>query len=263
VARFGEVPVHDPAIRGNRLAEAFFRVFGGVDTSSSHLHFMRTVKEIHFSRALDAGCGKGRFSFWLAQEYPAAMIDACDLSEEKITLCREIQARLEIDNLSFLVQDLRTYTHGGAYDFIFSNHVLEHISENRMVLAGLVSSLKPGGHIYVQVPGAIQRRLRFFRRFVHAHEQWAEREHVGQDLTLASLCSVLEGLGCDIVIARYTEGLWGELRFELSEMALSYFQSRLLFAVLYPLLKTLGYVDSLMKYEDGNGILVLARKRDR
>ena len=168
------------------------------------------------------------------------MIDACDSSEEKISVCGEIQTRLGIGNIRFFVQDLRSCGLGAGYDFVFSNHVLEHISDNRSVLARLVSSLRPGGHIYIQVPTAMQRRLPLGKRFVRAHEQWTEGEHLGQDLTLASLCSVLEGLGCDILIVRHTEGFWGGLRFELSEMALSYFRSRLLFAVLYPLLKILG-----------------------
>jgi len=221
---------------------------------------MKIVKKIDFNHALDAGCGRGIFSFWLAQEHPNAEIDAYDLSQEKIEFCKEVQSHLKIHNITFFAQDMRTYRNEDTYDFTFTNHVLEHIAENRSAISNLVFSLKEGGYIYVQIPNAVQKRLPFGKRFVEAHGKWAKNEHMGQTLTLDLLRSELEHLGCKILIARHTEGFWGELRFELSEMALNYFHSHVLFALLYPLLKVLGYIDSLVDYSDGNGILVLAKK---
>lgn len=264
MGRFGESQIYNSKIRRNRLAKTFLKIFGTIDTGSSHLHFMRIVrmvaKEIDFNHVLDAGCGKGKFSFWLAQEYRNTKIDACDLSGENVDLCIEIRNHLKIRSINFFVQDLRTYRNESTYDFIFSNHVLEHIIENRLVISNLVSSLKKEGYIYIRIPNAVQKRLSFGKRFLKSHEEWAKKEHIGQTLTLGLLSSELEHLGCKILIARHTEGFWGELRFELSEMALSYFHSRVLFALLYPLLKIFGYVDSLVNYSDGNGILVLAKK---
>jgi SAM-dependent methyltransferase len=264
MTRFGECQVYDPKIRGNRLAEIFLTIFGTVDTGSGDFHFMRIVKKlakIDFNHVLDAGCGKGKFSFWLAQEYPNVKIDACDLSEESIDLCREVQSHLKIRNIHFFVQDLRTYRSEGTYDFIFSTHVLEHILENRLVISNLVSSLKKGGYIYIQIPNAVIKRLSSFgKRFVKSHVEWGKKEHVGQTLTLNLLCSELQRSSCKILIAKHTEGFFGELRFELQEMALGYLHSEVLFAILYPLLKILGYIDSLVDYSGGNGILVLARK---
>jgi len=260
MARFGETQVHDTRIQGNKLAKTFIKVFGTVDTSSSHLHFTRIVRKIDFDHVLDAGCGRGKFSFWLAQEYPRAKIDACDLSQAKIDHCNTVQDHLETQNTNFFVQDLVAFENEGYYDFIFTNHVLEHIVENRTVISALVSSLKKGGHIYIQIPNAIQKRLPFAERFVEAHDEWAQGEHIGQPLTLDLLCSELEHLGCRILIARHTEGFWGELRFELAEMALRHYQSYALYSLFFPLLKVLGGIDSLIDYSQGNGILVLAKK---
>jgi SAM-dependent methyltransferase len=264
MTRFGECQIYDPKIRGNKLAEIFMKIFGTIDTGSGHLHFMKIVKKlpkkIDFNYVLDAGCGKGKFSFWLAQEYPNAKIDACDSSQESIDFCKEIQSHLKIRNINFFVQDLRTYRSEGNYDFIFSTHVLEHILENRLVISNLVSSMEKGGYIYIQIPNAVQKRLSSFgKRFVKSHLEWVKKEHVGQTLTLNLLCSELQRLGCKILIAKHTEGFWGELRFELKEMALGYLHSDVLFALLYPFLKILGYIDSLVNYSDGNGILVFAR----
>ena len=228
---------------------------------------MRIVKklanEINFDSILDAGCGDREFSFFLAKKYPNAKIDACDLSKEMIDLCKEIQKHLKTCNISFFVQDLVTYKSHDTYDFIFSNHVLGHIIKNRLVISNLVSSINKNGYIYIQIPNALQKRLSFGKRFIRSHEEWAKKEHLSQTLTLDSLSSELERLSCKILIAKYTEGFWGELRFELSEMAQSYFHSYLLFALLFPLLRIFGYVDSLMNYSEGNGILILAKKTTR
>jgi SAM-dependent methyltransferase len=260
MARFGASQIYDPQIQANKFARMFLHIVGTIDTSSSHLHFMRIAKTLDFDRVLDAGSGKGRFSFWLAQQYPHARIDACDISAEKVNHCTEVQSRMGIRNLKFYVGDLRTHNTEPRYDFVFSNHVMEHIPENRAVIRRLSASLRIGGHIYIQIPSAIQRRLPLGRRFTKLHDDWAAGEHVGQDLTLDSLCTELECAGCQMLTKRYTEGFWGELRFELSEMALRVFHSYALFACMYPLLKGLGHLDSKISYSYGNGILTLARK---
>ena len=260
MARFGQTQIYHPSIHGNKLARVFLKIFGTVDTSSSHYLFMRIVKRLRFESVLDAGCGKGRYSFWVAQAYPNVTIAACDLSSENIEHCKKTKKSLGIQNMRFFVADLLDYKSEGAYDFIFSNHVLEHIVDNRKVLSNLAASLKPGGYIYIQMPNAVEKRLSLSKKFLRAHESWAENEHVGQTLTLTSLSEELSSLGCTVLLARHLVGFWGELRFELSEMALSYFRSRLLFAMLYPFLKILGVIDSHVDYAEGNGIFVLARK---
>jgi SAM-dependent methyltransferase len=264
MARWGGAQIYAPEVQGNKLAQWFLKIFGTVDTGSSHLHFTRTTKrvadEFGLCHALDAGCDKGKYSFWLAQAYPNAQIDAFDLSAGKIASCQEVQLCLGAPNIRFFVQNLLTYQGEGTYDFVFTNHVLEHVVENRLAIANLISGLRGWGIIYVALPNAVQRRLPLGRRFVQSHEEWAKTEHIGQTLTLESLSAELKGLGCKILVAKHTSGFWDELRFELQEMALNYFHSRALFAVLYPLLRLLGIMDTWMEYADGNGILVLAQK---
>src|SRR3989338_7387595 len=107
MARFGASQIYDSEVRGKFHAELFLRVFGTVESSSSPLHFTRFAgklsKEAGFRTALDAGCGKGKYSFWLAQEYPSSIVDACDLSVEKIDYCRMVQSRLGVGNINFFV----------------------------------------------------------------------------------------------------------------------------------------------------------------
>jgi hypothetical protein len=61
-------------------------------------------------------------------------------------------------------------------------------------------------------------------------------------------------------MGKHTGGFWGKLSFELREIALNYLNSKLLFVLLFPMLKLFGYLDSLTNSSEGNGILVLAQK---
>jgi 2-polyprenyl-3-methyl-5-hydroxy-6-metoxy-1,4-benzoquinol methylase len=262
----GESHLFDPEIRSDPIAQLFLRVVGRLDTSSSAVHFIRYIQQIAtvrpLRRVLDAGCGKGKLSFWLAGAYPHAQLDALDYSSEKIAASSAIQRDMGVTNIRFFVADLCHFSNESAYDLIFSNHVLEHIVENRKVLANLVQSLRPGGFIYIQMPNAVQQRLPVGRRFLASYDEWERGEHAGQTLTLDALSTELRQLGCRIVDARYTEGWVGELRFELEQMALGHFRNKVLYAALYPLLRTLGYVDSLFRYQSGNGVLVLAQRME-
>lgn len=260
--RFGASQIFHPDIKDNRFAKLFLKIFGNQETGSSYLHFMRTVRKLSLnknSKVLDAGCGKGKYSFWLSQKYPAMLIDACDLSGENIAYCKECQRHLNT-NCNFFIHNLLELIKPNYYDLIFSNHVIEHIADNKKVLHNFILSLKPGGYIYIQIPNATQNRL-FSEKFIDNFRKWEENEHIGQDLTLSSLASLLEKANYNILLAKHISGFWGELSFELKEIALSYLNNKVLYAILFPFLKLFGYIDSLVDYKTGNGILVLAQKK--
>jgi len=245
------------------IVQIFSRIFESFDVSNSVMNFIKTIKIVsnkkNFKYILDAGCGDGRFAFWLAQNYSDIKIDACDISEEKIKFCKEIQIQLSIDNINFFVQDLRTFQTKGFYDFVFSNHVLEHIYENKLVVSNLVYSLKKEGYLYIQMPNMVQKRI-FPKKLLISLEEWEKREHVGQTLTLTSLSSELKHLGCKILTAEYKQGFWGELGYEIRCIALGLFNRYSLYILLLPIQKLFEVIDHLTNYSDGNNMLVLAKR---
>jgi len=210
-------------------------------------------------RVLDAGCGDGQYSFWLSRQFPNSIIDACDLSKTKIYSCKKIQQQIGIENVNFFIKDLKTYKNEGKYGFVFSNHVLEHITNNELVIENLVASLKDGGYIYIQIPNNIQKRI-INKKYLITLENWEKKEHIGQTLNLNTLSSELQKRGCKILIAKYTQGFWGELSYEILILTLGYFNRYFLYVLLLPIVLVLGFFDTLHKYKNGNEILVLARK---
>ena len=67
---------------------------------------------------LDAGCGRGLFSFWLAQKMPTSKILGTDSAETEITFARQINESSGQKNLSFDLADLRYLPDSENFDLI-------------------------------------------------------------------------------------------------------------------------------------------------
>ena len=99
---------------------------------------------------LDAGCGEGRNSIFLAGH--GHRVDAFDLSEAGIEKARSIAAARGLD-INFFVRDLADFTFERDYDVIMSHGVL-HLPEkhNRdAFLAEAQKHTKPGGYNIIGV----------------------------------------------------------------------------------------------------------------
>lgn len=103
------------------------------------------MKNISFENALDAGCGRGEYVFYLAERFPNAHITGVDYDPENISECLKVKNIKGFANCSFKQLDLRELDAEEKYDFIYSIDVLEHIAENKEVLYRFYRALQPGG----------------------------------------------------------------------------------------------------------------------
>lgn len=108
-------------------------------------------------RVLDAGCGDGiNLKFFL--NYPEIELVACDYNPLRVE-----RARLEFPGVTVLLQDLTALTmEQRDFDLILCSQVLEHIPDDRKVLAELTARLATDGVLVVGVPneGCLIARLR-------------------------------------------------------------------------------------------------------
>lgn len=101
-------------------------------------------------RVLDAGCGSGIVTRYLAQQYPGCEVEGCDVSEMRVEQARD--AGKELPRLTFSVRDLARLDYPeGHFDVILCRYVVQHLSaEGReAALAGLLRCLAPGGRLVV------------------------------------------------------------------------------------------------------------------
>jgi SAM-dependent methyltransferase len=97
-------------------------------------------------RILDAGCGNGRYSFFLLKHADAdARLTAFDLSEKMLARARR---RLHSDRVTFAAADLTKLPYRtAAFDAAVCGWVLEHLPDPRPGLRELARVLEPGGKL--------------------------------------------------------------------------------------------------------------------
>jgi SAM-dependent methyltransferase len=134
-------------VHGYQAREAD-RLADQADTLSELLH--RDTSYPAGSRVLEAGCGIGAQTVWLAASSPAAEIVSVDISPVSIETARERAAAAGIGNVRFQVADLFALPFADAsFDHVFVCFVLEHLSAPVAALRALRRVVRPGGTITV------------------------------------------------------------------------------------------------------------------
>jgi len=96
------------------------------------------------SDVLDAGCGTGFITNYLAHTYPTKHFTGVDFSDS-IDHADSVREKLNRPNLRFIKQDLTNFETQEKYDTIICQGVLHHIPDYRQTLARLKNLLIEGG----------------------------------------------------------------------------------------------------------------------
>jgi 2-polyprenyl-3-methyl-5-hydroxy-6-metoxy-1,4-benzoquinol methylase len=101
------------------------------------------------NRALDHGCGVGRLTFALAGKF--ASVIALDISPSMLAEAKGNAERFGIRNIAFELADERLSNAAGAFDFVNSYMVLQHIRVHRGlgIISLLLDKVGPGGGFHV------------------------------------------------------------------------------------------------------------------
>ncbi len=109
-------------------------------------------------KILIAGCGTGREAADAALIFPAARVDAVDLSRASLAYGIRKAHELKLDNLFFMQADiLNLAQRGKTFDLIVSSGVLHHMREPLAGLQALMGVLRPGGILKVALYSTIAR----------------------------------------------------------------------------------------------------------
>jgi trans-aconitate 2-methyltransferase len=121
------------------------------------------------SSVVDLGCGPGNLTALLRERWPDADIRGLDSSPEMID-----KARLVDPGITFDVADLRTWaSDADPVDVLVSNATLQWVPGHLDLLPGLVSRVRPGGWLALQVPGNFEEPSHTIRRDLADEEPYA------------------------------------------------------------------------------------------
>jgi SAM-dependent methyltransferase len=117
-------------------------------------HLAPWVRNVEGWRVLDVGCGYGFYSLDFARR--GARLIGCDLSLTALEASLQTGQGLGLDGrTAYMAADgslLPMASEG--FDLIFCNCVLEHIDDDRLALAEMHRTLRPGGLLYLTVDSA-------------------------------------------------------------------------------------------------------------
>lgn len=223
------------------------------------LHIKNFLKRVSFSNVLDAGCGNGPYSFYLAQKYPDIKIDSCDIEQNNIRLCHNILNTLTLINIRFFRKDIRKLNTHNKYDFILCVDVLEHIPtrDRRVVIKNLFESIKFGGYILLHVPIRGNKTI-FNEKFFRKALKDLKETHKNDIFDIIDVIRLLTHEGFVVNKIKHTFGRLGQFLWEIDKIL--YEQSKLLYSIFLPFLKIFCFVEVRLFYHRGNGLLILAMK---
>jgi SAM-dependent methyltransferase len=211
-------------------------------------------------KILDAGSGFGQYSFRLARIFPKAQVLGVDTKSELVESGNRYASRRGISSVRFQVNDLTALPFENEFDLVLSVDVMEHIEEDRRVLANISRSLKKGGYFLMTTP------------YVHHPLQREEvfvEEHVRAGYTRDETLEKFSEAGLEVRRFIITYGPWGDCAWRLLQrLPMSWLRGRIwlmplilvYLAVVYPIAWVCMQCDLHRKNRRGGGILVVAVK---
>ncbi|WP_454561131.1 trans-aconitate 2-methyltransferase [Mycobacterium haemophilum] len=118
-------------------------------------------------RVVDLGCGPGHLTRYLAQRWPAAVIEAMDSSPEMVAAARE-------RGIDATAGDLRTWKPRPDTDVVVSNAALQWVPEHPELMVRWIGELAAGSWLAVQVPGNFETASHAAVRAVARREPYAK-----------------------------------------------------------------------------------------
>jgi 2-polyprenyl-3-methyl-5-hydroxy-6-metoxy-1,4-benzoquinol methylase len=112
---------------------------------------LEMLHDLKFGRALDWGSGTGRLSFALATRFDS--VTCIDVSPTMLETLRARAAGRGVDNLAPTL--LSQFAPAGNHDLALSLITLQHLPDRAAVaeaLRAMVSALRPGGQLLVEIP---------------------------------------------------------------------------------------------------------------
>lgn len=146
--------------------------FFGRDYAGSRYHFLKSLIPQE-KKILDIACGSGAGSHLLSEG--AEFVVGVDYLGPYVDLAR--QSYPESSSLQFFIGDGQDFVYQNLeswFDVVVSLHTLEHVPDDRKMLANLRRNLRPGGLLIVEVPLLASRPLGVPINPYHLREYRAE-----------------------------------------------------------------------------------------
>lgn len=163
---------------------------------------------------VDLGCGPGSLTATLLQRWPGAQVVGVDSSAEMVRAAEEFAVP---GRLSFVHDDVATWSPPGPVDVVVANAVLQWVPGHLQLLQRFASWLRPGGALAFQVPDNFGEPSHTLLRDLRTSDRWRSRVGADADRGVGverpqTYLETLSGLGLspDVWQTTYLHVLTGE-----------------------------------------------------
>ncbi len=174
----------------------------------------RKVKSLYSKQKpddiLDAGCGFGQYSYFMAKKFRDTKILSVDVKVDYLDDCKYFFNKCGLQNTEFEFADLTKINYENQFDFVLSVDVMEHIEDDIGVFKRFHKALRSGGRVLINTPsnlGGSDAESEDDDSFIG--------EHVRLGYSKEDICSKLEQAGFKIESFEYTYGKWGSRYWKL------------------------------------------------
>lgn len=237
----------------------------------------RGIKKILKSAAgnftlLDAGCGAGDYLIPAAKKHPSASFTGIDRAESNISVCNNYIVKKQINNCSFLNDDIDNLNSRPQFNYILCLTVLQYLDDDEAVLNRFYNALLPDGKLLLYVPVNYKSYFRFYEKFRNNRDKnsYDAVQGIKRKYKDNEILEKLSGANFKIVKSEFTYGTPGKMAFEIHSYFLHLIQSVslifvpliLLFYIplIFPFTVLLNLADYFSGQKTGNGLLILAQK---
>lgn len=229
-------------------------------------HFKKTLSFLqkNVKNVLDAGCGTGDFSFYIAEKYPSAHVFAYDISIKTLEMNMEIQKKIGFTNITFSPVDLLHLSEKEEYDFIYSIGTLIYFSkqDTLKILKNLTNALQPSAYLYLDLPQRDFSEISWLPSSWYPKQYAAlQKENAGDLYSYEEMQKILTDLGYEIISTTKSFSYFGKLGWEFDNYFKEKNMYRLRYYIFLPFLKLLASLDAITKHKKGCCFVILARKR--
>ncbi|MDH3359695.1 MAG: methyltransferase domain-containing protein [Desulfobulbaceae bacterium] len=235
----------------------YIKLFG-VPINGLRIRLRRILPVLNGSpqKVLDAGCGRGVFSYQLARKFPESRVYGVDLDAEQLAVNRKIAEKAGLANLFFREMDVAKLEFKDEFDLVLSVDNLEHVEDDDAALRHLAGALKKGGRLVLHVPGFERRWFVFAFR-----ENFAVPGHFRPGYRLEEICDKVRATGLTLSSAHYTYGFLENLSNNISyAITKAEAKNKFIYALIFPLLNIMSFMGHKSRPKKGAGLLLVASK---
>lgn len=245
------------------LAKITKSIFGytNLGNYARSLVFKKLVHKLpthNFTSILDLGCGYGEYTYMLSEAIEHANFIALDIDQERIASVNRVIQSKKFSNVKSHLGKIDTLKND-KFDFIYSVDVFEHILAEQMPFQDAYEKLNDGGFLLVKIPNVKQRTI-FPHSLFSEHQEWLDKEHIGQVYDLKGLEKRFTEVGFEIFYSSYSDGILSRLGWEIAYLG----KKAGIFtqALSLPIAKFLVILDQFThNNKRGNAIQVIGQKK--